>query len=78
MTARRALRTLFLLAAALAVASPADAYLDPSTGSMVISALVGIVAATALAAKMFWYRVAGLLRGTARRRGRKSAADEGA
>ena len=35
----------------------AMAYLDPSTGSMVISALVGILASAALAVKTFWYRI---------------------
>ena len=33
------------------------AYLDPSTGSMVISAIVGIIASSALAVKTFWYRI---------------------
>lgn len=66
MTTRQALWVIVLLVAGLATASPAHAYLDPSTGSMIISALIGIVAALALALKMFWYRSAGLLRSAAR------------
>jgi hypothetical protein len=46
----------------LSMASPAQAYLDPGTGSMLVSALIGIAAAVGLAVKMFWYRVTGLFR----------------
>ena len=67
MGARQTFRVIVLLVAALAAASPAYAYLDPSTGSMIISAVIGIVAALALALKMFWYRSVGLLRDAARR-----------
>ena len=66
MIARPMLRVIVLLVAALAIASPAHAYLDPSTGSMIISAAIGIVAAIALGLKMFWYRSVGLLRGAVR------------
>jgi len=50
------------VAVCLSVASPAHAYLDPGTGSMLVSALIGVAAAVALALKMFWYRVLGLFR----------------
>jgi len=40
--------------------SSAFAYLDPSTGSMVVSAIVGIIASIALALKTYWYKVKGL------------------
>jgi len=63
MTSRRALRVLVLLVAVLSFASPAYAYLDPGTGSMLVSAVVGVAAAVGLAVKMFWYRVVGLFRG---------------
>ena len=76
MSGRRVLRVSILVLTGLTVASPAHAYLDPSTGSMVISALIGIVAATALALKMFWYRMIGLLRSAVRRLRRHTAADE--
>jgi amino acid permease len=49
---------LFSLAPALLLVSPgAFAYLDPSTGSMVVSAIVGIIASIALALKTYWYRI---------------------
>ena len=36
---------------------PALAYLDPTTGSMLISAIVGIIASLVLAIKTYWYRI---------------------
>lgn len=44
----------------LVLATPAEAYLDPSTGSMVISVLVGLLASLGLVLKSSWYRVRGL------------------
>ena len=44
------------------VASPAQAYLDPSTGSMIISAIVGVVATLVLAMKVYWYKLRRLFR----------------
>jgi len=38
------------------------AYLDPSTGSMVISAIVGIFASIALALKTYWYKIKALFK----------------
>jgi hypothetical protein len=63
MMLRRALRIGFVLAACLSITSPAYAYLDPGTGSMLLSAVIGVAAAVALAVKMFWYRLVGLFRG---------------
>jgi hypothetical protein len=63
MTVRLALRAVLVLLAVLSLASPAYAYLDPGTGSMLVSAVIGVVAAVGLALKMFWYRVTGLFRG---------------
>ena len=76
MTVSRVLRVTLLLAACLSIASPAHAYLDPGTGSMILSALIGVVAAVALALKMFWYRLVGWFRG--KRRGSRPGAVEGA
>jgi O-antigen/teichoic acid export membrane protein len=56
-----------LALAALLAPTAAFAYLDPSTGSMVVSAIVGILASIALAVKTYWYRIKGFFR-----RGRKS------
>ena len=58
--------TVWVVAVALAflsIASPAYAYLDPGTGSMLVSAVIGVAAAVGLALKMFWYRLIGLFRG---------------
>lgn len=50
-------------ACVLGLASPsAFAYLDPSTGSMIVSAIIGIVASIALAVKTYWYKLKGLFR----------------
>jgi O-antigen/teichoic acid export membrane protein len=54
---------LALLAICLLSISPAAfAYLDPSTGSMVLSAIVGIFASVALAVKTYWYKIKGFFR----------------
>jgi hypothetical protein len=46
------------LALVLLSSSPSVfAYLDPSTGSMVVSAIVGIFASIALALKTYWYKI---------------------
>ncbi len=55
----------WLAAAAIGLllqASSAHAYLDPSTGSMILSAIVGVFATAALALKTFWYRIKALFR----------------
>jgi multisubunit Na+/H+ antiporter MnhC subunit len=66
MTRRDAI--LFLAFAALCVgcavllpatprAGACQAYLDPSTGAMIISAIVGVAATIALGVKTFWYKL---------------------
>lgn len=50
------------LVALLTVAPEAQAYLDPSTGSMIVSAIVGIFATLSLAIKTYWYRLKALFR----------------
>ena len=44
-------------------APPASAYLDPGTGSMILSAIVGLFATAALAIKTYWYKIKRLLTG---------------
>ena len=62
-SAVRSKLTLAGLAAVLLCASPsAFAYLDPSTGSMVVSAIVGIFASIALAVKTYWYKIKGFFK----------------
>jgi hypothetical protein len=62
MMTRWILRVALVVMVGLAVPSPAHAYLDPGTGSMLVSALIGVAAAVALAVKVFWYRLIGLFR----------------
>jgi len=76
MTVSRVLRVVLVLVACLSIAAPAHAYLDPGTGSMLVSALIGVAAAVALALKIFWYRLVSWFRG--KRRGPRSGAVEGA
>ena len=41
----------------------AFAYLDPTTGSMIISAIVGLLASLVLAIKTYWYRLKSFFKG---------------
>ena len=63
---RKALLRGTIALALLGMAPPAFAYLDPSTGSMVVSAIVGIFASIALAVKTYWYRLKNLFKGQSR------------
>ncbi len=47
------------------------AYLDPTTGSMLISAIVGLFASLVLAIKTYWYRIKAIFK----RKPAKSGAD---
>ena len=40
---------------------PADAYLDPGTGSFIFQTLVGAILAVALVVKVFWRRIVALV-----------------
>ena len=42
----------------------AQAYLDPSTGSMLLSALIGMFATLGLVVKTYWYKLKSLFRKT--------------
>lgn len=48
--------------ALLGLSTPAWAYLDPSTGSMILSAVIGLFATAGLAVKTYWYRLKALFR----------------
>ena len=51
-------RLLFtILVVLLVMPLAAQAYLDPTTGSMLISAIVGLFASLVLAIKTYWYRI---------------------
>lgn len=49
--------------ALLGFAPGAFAYLDPSTGSMILSAIVGIFATLVLAIKTYWYKLKSFISG---------------
>ena len=57
MNSNTVLARLVLLCLLVLTSAPAFAYLDPSTGSMVISAIVGVFATLVIAAKTYWYRL---------------------
>ena len=48
---------LVVLISLLLMPISALAYLDPTTGSMLISAIVGLFASLVLAIKTYWYRI---------------------
>ena len=54
---------IILLATLSGFAMPAHAYLDPSTGSMILSAIVGIFATVGLALKTYWYKFKSFFKG---------------
>jgi hypothetical protein len=64
MSVRPSKSSIALLAVALSGFAPsAFAYLDPSTGSMILSAIVGILATLGLALKTYWYKLKSLFKG---------------
>ena len=63
-----------ILIALLLIPASAAAYLDPTTGSMLISAIVGLFASLALAIKTYWYRIKAFFK----RKPAESDADDGA
>ena len=63
-----------ILTALLLMPVSAMAYLDPTTGSMLISAIVGLFASLALAIKTYWYRIKAFFK----RKPAESDADDGA
>lgn len=62
------------LTALLLLAPSAHAYLDPSTGSLILSAIVGLLATIGLAIKTWWYKIKALFRRGAPRSGNDGTA----
>lgn len=57
------MRYLYFLVLFLAVTiSPAFAYLDPGTGSMIVSAIIGVAATLVFVFKGFFFKLAGLFK----------------
>ncbi len=48
-----------LTAVFAAISLPAYGYLDPASGSMILQMILGGIAGTALALKLFWHRILG-------------------
>jgi hypothetical protein len=65
-----------LCASLTGYAPVASAYLDPGTGSMILSAIVGLFATAALAIKTYWYKIKRLLTGKQAVRRARPAEDE--
>ena len=55
---QRALVATILL---LAIAGPAQAYIDPSSGSMILQGIIAGIAAILVTAKLWWHRLLVLL-----------------
>lgn len=71
---KRSRSLLMVLLALLLLPVQALAYLDPSTGSMLISAIVGLFASLVLAVKTYWYRIKSLFK----RKPAETDSDDGA
>ncbi|MCF6300791.1 MAG: hypothetical protein L3J52_06695 [Proteobacteria bacterium] len=52
-----------LLAVLLLVSMQAKAYIDPGSGSAIMSAIIGFFVAVGLAIKTYWYKIKGFFSG---------------
>lgn len=52
-----------LTASPALAAEPSLAYLDPASGSLIVSAIIGGAAAIAMFVKRFWFRIVRVFRG---------------
>jgi len=50
----------FVLVLLVLIARPAQAYLDPASGSMILQVIVAAVAAVLITIKAFWHRIRGM------------------
>ena len=46
-----------LLVTLLTIVTPAMAYIDPGSGSAIVSAIIGLFVAIGLAIKTYWYKI---------------------
>ena len=58
----RSLFVLMVLVTWLLAEAPAQAYLDPGSGSMLLQVLLGGFAAVGVIGKLYWHRVASFFR----------------
>jgi hypothetical protein len=52
-----------LLVTLLTIATPAMAYIDPGSGSAIMSGIIGLFVATGLAVKTYWYKIKSMFTG---------------
>ena len=57
----------FIAVVLVAFERPAAAYLDPGTGSMLLQALLGGVAAVSVIARLYWHRLSAVFSGKLQR-----------
>lgn len=55
--------TIAALATLVSLSLPATAYIDPGSGSAIMSAIIGFFVAIGLAIKTYWYRLKSLITG---------------
>ena len=48
--------SLIMLSAFLAI-EPAQAYIDPGSGSTIMSVIIGLIVSVGLVVKTFWYKI---------------------
>ena len=56
------MKALNILLFAVLFSSPAHAYLDPGTGSIILQAIVGTIAGGLVLIKLYWYRIKNLFK----------------
>ena len=56
------MKALNILLFAVLFSSPAHAYLDPGTGSIILQAIVGTIAGGLVLIKLYWYRIKSLFK----------------
>ena len=59
----RVMRIALLATLLVPIASPAQAYLDPGTGSMILQGLIGAVVGGLIALKLYWARLKNFITG---------------
>lgn len=51
------MKTWLVLLSALTFSAPAFAYLDPGSGSAIVSAIIGFFIAAGMVIKTYWYKI---------------------
>ena len=48
---------LLLISVSIAASTPAHAYIDPGTGSLIIQSVIGAIAAIGVTMKLYWHKL---------------------